>query len=89
MYINFQQIWVRGSVKTMLTNIFANNRINLQLPIAILKKKRLIQTYLIVKRTCISIFSKLGLVDQSKPCTPIYLQKSRKLHKFTTTNSTF
>ena len=27
------------------------------------------------KRTCISIFSKLGLVDQSKPCILIYLQK--------------
>ena len=25
--------------------------------------------------TCISIFSKLGLVDQSKPCILIYLQK--------------
>ena len=27
------------------------------------------------KTTCISIFSKIGLVDQSKPCTQIYLQK--------------
>ena len=27
------------------------------------------------KRTCISIFNKLGLVDQSKPCILIYLQK--------------
>ena len=26
-----------------------------------------------IKRTCISIFSKIELVDQSKPCTQIYL----------------
>ena len=36
---------------------------------------RLIQTCIIVKCTCISIFSKIGLVDQSKPCTQVYLQK--------------
>ena len=35
----------------------------------------LFQTCIIVKRTCISIFSKIGLVDQSKLCTQIYLQK--------------
>ena len=29
-----------------------------------------------VKRTCTSIFSKIGLVDQSKPCTQIYLQNN-------------
>ena len=41
--------------------------------------------------TCISIFSKIGLVDLSKPCTLIYLQKmaNGKLHKFATTNSNF
>ena len=49
--------------------------INLQLPIIIFKN-RLFQTCIIVKRTCISIFSKIGLVDQSKPCTQIYLQKN-------------
>ena len=48
--------------------------INLQIPIAIFKN-RPFQTCLIVKRTCISIFSKIGLVDQSKLCTQIYLQK--------------
>ena len=47
--------------------------INLQLPIAIFKN-RPFQTCIIVKRTCISIFSKIGLVDQSKLCTQIYLQ---------------
>ena len=47
---------------------------NLQLPIIFLKN-RLFQTCIIVKRTCISIFSKIGLVDQSKPCTQVYLQK--------------
>ena len=47
---------------------------NLQLPIKIFKN-RLFQTCIIVKRTSISIFNKIGLVDQSKPCTEIYLQK--------------
>ena len=61
----------------MLTNIFSNN---LKLhkfatTNSNFEKKRLIQTCVIVKRTCISIFSKLGLVGQSKPCTLIYLQK--------------
>ena len=46
---------------------------NLQLPIIFLN--RLFQTCIIVKRTCISIFSKIWLVDQSKPCTQVYLQK--------------
>ena len=50
------------------------NCINLQLPIAIFKT-RPFQTCIIVKRTCISIFSNIGLVDQSKLCTQIYLQK--------------
>ena len=48
--------------------------INLQLRIIIFQN-RLFQTCIIVKRTCTSIFSKIGLVDQSKPCTQIYLQK--------------
>ena len=48
---------------------------NLQLPIKVFKN-RLFQTCIIVKCTCISIFSKIGLVDQSKPCTQVYLQKS-------------
>ena len=68
MYISFQQIWVSGSVKTVLTNIFATTNSNFE-------KNRLIQICVIVKRKCISIFSKLGSVDQSKPCTLIYLQK--------------
>ena len=38
-------------------------------------KNRHFQSCIIVKRTCISIFSKIGLVDQSKTCTQIYLQK--------------
>ena len=62
--------------------------INLQLPIIIFKNQ-LCQTYIIVKCTCISIFSKIGLVERSKPCTQIYLQKNCKLHKFETINSKF
>ena len=47
-------------------------------------------------RTCISIYSQIVLVDQSKPCTQIargihtnIFAKNRKLHKFATTNSNF
>ena len=77
MYINFQQNRINRSVITVHTNLFAKiaSCINLQLPIVIFKN-RLFQTCIIVKRTCISIFSKIGLVDQSKPCTQIYLQKN-------------
>ena len=59
----------------MYTNLFAKNRKlhNLQLPILI-SKNRLFQTCIIVQCTCISIFSTIRLVDQSKPCTQIYLQ---------------
>ena len=48
--------------------------INLQQTLKIFKT-RIFQTCIIVKRTCLSIFSKIGLVDQSKPCTQVYLQK--------------
>ena len=77
MYINFQQNRANRSVITVHTNVFAKkiaSYINLQLPIAIFKD-RPFQTCIIVKRTCISIFSKIGLVDQSKLCTQIYFQK--------------
>ena len=35
---------------------------------------RLFQSFIIVKHTCTSIFSKIGLIDQSKSCTQICLQ---------------
>ena len=38
-------------------------------------EKKLFPTCIIVQRTCIAIFSRIGLVDQSKPCTQIYFQK--------------
>ena len=34
---------------------------------------RLLKTGIFIKRTCISIFSEIEFVDQSKPCTQIYL----------------
>ena len=34
---------------------------------------RILKTGIFIKRTCISIFSKIEFVDQSKPCTQIYL----------------
>ena len=76
MYINFQQNRIKTQVMTVHTSLFAkkrklhtfattnNNFFN-----------RLFQTGIILKRTCISIFSKIVLEDQSKPCTQIYLQK--------------
>ena len=58
-------------------NVNTKNKLNcknLQLPIATFKN-RPFQTCIIVKRTCIPISSKIGLVGQSKLCTQIYSQK--------------
>ena len=78
MYINFQQNRANRSMITVHTIKCIRQKIasciNLQLPIELFLN-RLFQTCIIVKRTCITIFSKIGLVDQSKPCTEIYLQK--------------
>ena len=45
----------------------------MQLTIRI-SKPNFFRTCIIGQRTCISIFSKTGLVDLSKPCTQAYLQ---------------
>ena len=74
MYINFQQNRVKTQVMTVLTSLFAKKSQVANIRIIIFQS-RLFQTCIIVKRTCTSIFSKIGLVDQSKPCTQIYLQK--------------
>ena len=77
MYINFQQNQANRSVITVHTNAFAKkiaSFINLHLPIAIFKDQPF-QTCIIVKCICMSIFSKIGLVDQTILCTLIYLQK--------------
>ena len=89
MYINFQQNRVNRSIiivhKCILKNI--TSCINLQLYNNNIFFNRLFQTCIIVKGTRISIFNKIGLVDQSKPCAQIYLQKKNcKLQKF---NSNF
>ena len=73
MHVKYQLTRDKRFVKTVNTKNKLNC-MNLQLPIAIFKN-RPFQTCIIVKRTCISIFSKIGLVDQSKLCTQIYLQK--------------
>ena len=77
MYINFQQNRANRSVITVHTNVFAKNRKLHEFATTniFFLKIRHFQTCIIVKRTCISIFSKIGLVDQSKTCTQIYLQK--------------
>ena len=77
MYINFQQNRVKTQVITVLTSIFAKNRKLHKFATTNNNffENRLFQTCIIVKRTCISVFSKIGLVDQSKPCTQVYLQK--------------
>ena len=77
MYINFQHNRVNRSVLTVYINLFAKNRKlhNFQLPIVIFKNQ-LLQTCVILQRTCILIFSKIGLVDQLNPCSQIYFQKN-------------
>ena len=39
-------------------------------------ENRLFQSCIIVKRTCTLIFSIIGLIDQSKPCTQVFLQNN-------------
>ena len=79
MYINFQQNRVIRSVKTVRTNIFAKNcELHTFAATNSIFLNQLLKTCIIIKRTCILLsFSKSVLVDQSKPCTQIYLQKIR------------
>ena len=66
-------------VKTVQLNLFAKNYKlhKFATTNSIFLKNRAIQTCIIVKRIilCKSIFSKIGLVDQSNLCTQIYWQK--------------
>ena len=73
----FQQIRSSKFVTTVNINFFVKKNvscINLQLPIVLLKKNVVAKKHHCITYTCISIFSKLGLVDQSQSCTHIYLQ---------------
>ena len=77
MCINFQQNPVCRSVKTVHTNLFAINR---KLHIfattnSKFEKKNDYFRYTSSETYMYINFSKLGLVDQSKPCAQIYLQK--------------
>ena len=69
--------WYVDQSKTVHTNLFAKKRklYKFATTNSNFLKNRLFQTCIIVKRTCISIFSKIGLVDQSKTCIQIYLRK--------------
>ena len=72
----FNKIGLVDQSNTVRTNIFANNcKLHKFAIIPIVFFSQFLRTCIIIKRTCISIFSKIGFVDQSKPCTQIYLQK--------------
>ena len=87
MYINFQQNQVKTQVMTVHTSLFAKNRkLHKFATTNINFKNRLFQTCIIVKRTCISIFSKIGLVDRSRTVHTNLYAKKCKLHKFVTCN---
>ena len=82
MYINFQHNRFSRSVKGVHINLFAkNHKLHKFATTNSNFKKQTSQICIIVKRTCISIFSKIGLVNQSNQCTQINLPKNRKLHK--------
>ena len=77
MYINFQQNWVSRSVKNCAHKLFAKNcKLHkfATIPIVFFKNQFL-QTCIIIKRTCISIFSKIGFCRSVKTVHTIYLQK--------------
>ena len=78
MYINFQQNWVSRSVKNCAHKLFAKNcKLHkfATIPIVFFKNQFL-QTCIIIKRTCISIFSKIGFCRSVKTVHTIYLQKN-------------
>ena len=75
MCINFQQNRAETQVITVLTSLFAKNHKLHKFATT----NNNFQTCIMVKRTCTLIFSKIGLVDQSKPCTQIYLQKKMQI----------
>ena len=88
LYINFQQNRVKTQVMTVLTSLFAKeSQINLQLPINIFSK---IDSFRHASslNVHVHIFSKMGLVDQPKPCTHLFAENF-KLHKFATCNQNF
>ena len=91
MHINFQQNWVSRSVKTVHTNLFAQYRKlhKFATTNSNFEENQSFWTCIIIKHTCISIFSKIGLKHKSWPCLQVYSQKNRKLHKFATTNNNF
>ena len=83
MHISFQQNWASRSVKTVGINMFAKNCklhkfVKSYIPIVFFLNI-LLQTCIIINYTCISIFSKIRLIGQSKPCTQIYLCNNIKL----------
>ena len=88
MHINFSKNWVSRSVKTVQTNLFAQYRINLQLPIVILKRINLLdmhhhKTYMYIN------FQQNRVKTQVMTVLTSLFAKNRKLHKFATTNNTF
>ena len=91
MHINFQQNWVSRSVKTVHTNLFAQYRKlhKFATTNSNFEENQSLWICIIIKQTCILIFSKIGLKHKVIPCLQVYSQKNRKLHKFATTNNDF
>ena len=90
MYINFRQIWVSGSVKTVLTNIFANNRKLHKFAttnILVFLKKKLILSDMHHRKTYMYINFQQNRVSRSvKTVHTNIFAKNWKLHKFATSN---
>ena len=85
----FSKIGLVYPSKTVLTSIFAKIRkLNtFATTNSNFEKNRLFQTCIIVKHTCISIFSKIGLVYRSvKTVQTNLFAKNCKLHKYATCN---
>ena len=76
MYINFQQNRVVNQSKPCTQIYLQKSQVGkFATTNSIFLKNRLFQACVIVKRTCISIFSKLGLANQSKLGTLIFCKK--------------
>ena len=81
MYIYFQQNWVCRSVKPYTQNLSAQNRKlhRFATSNSNFEKNQLFYTCIIIKRTCVSIFSKIGLKHNLVVTACSQVQSQKKL----------
>ena len=90
MYVTFHQNRISRSVKTIHTNLFAKNGKLHKIATTNSTFEEIDNSDIRHRITymCINFQqNQVSIIDQSKPCTQVYLQKNCNLHKFATTNN--